>query len=215
MKFLLSLLLFASAIPSAWAEITQAHHELTIRLNPETRELIGADTISLSGKGELVFMLGSQFSIEHLILDHHEMASTISCEHTAEDICSMRLPLGNKQTVHEIALSYKGKLNPLREAADQREALGPVQAVASKEGSYLPASGAWYPQLEINTFTYRLTLDLPKGQKGLVPGRLISEQQTNDRYRAVFDFTHPAEGIELLAGPYEIKERKLTLMESR
>jgi hypothetical protein len=56
---------------------------------------------------------------------------------------------------------------------------------------------------------YSLELDLPAEQRGLAPGRLVDESTANGRYRARFEFPHPAEGIVLLAGPYRIEERRV------
>jgi hypothetical protein len=56
-----------------------------------------------------------------------------------------------------------------------------------------------------------VTLELPPGQRGLVPGRLLEERDDARGYRAAFEFTHPGEGIDLMAGPYTITERTLTL----
>ncbi len=42
-----------------------------------------------------------------------------------------------------------------------------------------------------------------------MPGRLIEERLAQGRYRARFEFHHPAEGIALMAGPYRIEERRV------
>ena len=52
-------------------------------------------------------------------------------------------------------------------------------------------------------------LDLPAGQRGVVPGRMVDEREQADRYLARFSFSHPAEGIALIAGPYRVEERKV------
>jgi hypothetical protein len=56
---------------------------------------------------------------------------------------------------------------------------------------------------------YRVTIDLPQGQRGLVAGRLVEETEVAGRYRARFEFPHPAEGIDLMAGPYRVDTRTL------
>jgi aminopeptidase N len=82
--------------------------------------------------------------------------------------------------------------------------------VASPEGSFLPAAARWYPDAGV-PFTYRITVNLPPGQKGLVEGDLVKESDAADPYRAEFDFPHPADGIHLMAGPYAVGERTLKL----
>jgi hypothetical protein len=83
--------------------------------------------------------------------------------------------------------------------------------LASNEGSVLPASSAWYP-LPGPLFAYRVTVSVPGDQRAVVPGRLVSEiLPTGDsgRYQARFEFTHPATGIDLMAGPWIIREKNL------
>jgi aminopeptidase N len=78
--------------------------------------------------------------------------------------------------------------------------------MADVRGSFLPGGTGWYPEVETTTFTYRMSLDLPADQRGLVPGRLVDERVEAGRYRATFEFAHPAEGIDLVVGPYQVRE---------
>jgi hypothetical protein len=82
--------------------------------------------------------------------------------------------------------------------------------VAAPEGSFLPGAALWHPDPG-RPFSYRVTLALPPGQKGLVPGDLLKEAETAAGYRAEFQFAHPAEGIDLMAGPWVVGERMLKL----
>ena len=54
-----------------------------------------------------------------------------------------------------------------------------------------------------------LNIELPLGQRGLAPGRLVQESERDGRYRASFEFDRPGEGITLIAGPYEVRERRV------
>ena len=57
--------------------------------------------------------------------------------------------------------------------------------------------------------SYRVSVDLPSGQRAVVPGRLLEEGEAGGRARAVFAFAHPAEGIDLIAGPYRVASRRV------
>lgn len=108
-----------------------------------------------------------------------------------------------------VRIEYGGTLPEMDRALDARGVLGAKPPMASEEGSYLPASGGWYP-VPASLFAYRLSLSLPARQRGLVAGRLVSEslpQGSAGRYAAVFEFDHPADGIDLMAGPYVVRER--------
>jgi aminopeptidase N len=53
-------------------------------------------------------------------------------------------------------------------------------------------------------------LSLPADQRGLVAGTLVSEMlpaSASDRYLARFDFARPTAGIDLMAGPYVVREK--------
>ncbi|MSQ59660.1 MAG: M1 family peptidase [Betaproteobacteria bacterium] len=103
-------------------------------------------------------------------------------------------------------LHYELSLPPLKDM-DHRETLGGLVPAASARGSFLPASSLWYPAPKVGAFTYRVKLTLPAGQRGLVPGRLANEIISAASYQAEFVFGAPAQGIDLMAGPYDVAEK--------
>jgi aminopeptidase N len=108
-------------------------------------------------------------------------------------------------------LEYAGTLPALDPKLDHRDVLQGLPPMASPEGSFLPSGGAWYPR-PAALFTYRVTVAVPPDQRALVPGRLQSEEMPADgsgRYRARFEFGEPAEGIDLMAGPWVVRERMM------
>ena len=116
------------------------------------------------------------------------------------------LPAGNKG---QLKLEYGGTLPALNRSLDQRGVLRSLPPMASEEGSFLPGGGAWYPHLGMH-FTFVVSVSLPAGQRAIVPGRLVSEEVSSDpagRYRASFEFMQPADGIDLMAGPWKVRER--------
>ena len=110
-----------------------------------------------------------------------------------------------------LRLEYGGTLPALNPQLDHRNVLQGLPPMASQEGSFLPAGGAWYPQ-PAALFSYRLKLSVPADQRALVPGRLLSEELPAggaSRYRASFAFAQPAAGIDLMAGPWIIREKMM------
>jgi len=108
-----------------------------------------------------------------------------------------------------LRLAYGGTLPALDGKLDHRGVLGGLPPMASSEGCFLPAGAAWYPR-PAPRFAYRVGLSVPADQRALVPGRLESEALPADargRYRASFEFAHPVDGIDLMAGPWVIRER--------
>jgi aminopeptidase N len=105
-----------------------------------------------------------------------------------------------------LRIEYAGVLPALERGIDFRGVLQALPPMAAPEGSFLGAGSGWYPQ-PAPLFTYRVNVEVPAGQRALVAGRLVAERSTSGSYQALFEYAAPAEGIDLMAGPYEIKER--------
>jgi aminopeptidase N len=119
----------------------------------------------------------------------------------------VHLPAGTAR----LRLEYSGTLPTLDRSRDHRGVLLGMPPMTSPQGSFLPAGSAWYPR-PAQLFSYRLSLSVPADQRALVPGRLISEDlplHGAGRYRARFEFAQPGYGIDLMAGPWVIREKMM------
>ena len=108
-----------------------------------------------------------------------------------------------------VRLEYGGTLPALDRSLDERDVLRGLPPMAATEGSFLPGTAGWYPQ-PAPLFAYRVSVSVPGDQRAVVPGRLRSEVLPSDgsgRYRASFEFAQPATGIDLMAGPWVVRER--------
>ena len=181
---------------AAWA---LPHLELDVSLDPATRQLDVRATLS-DGHELRSFRLGREYEITALQVNGrpHALSSRLA---SAE----FPLPAGARR----VELAYRATLPPTP-ALDHRQVLGQRGGTTGQQGSFLPASAGWYPDPGV-LFSYRVALRLPAGQKGLVPGDLREEAEKSAGYRAVFEFPHPAEGIDLMAGPYVVRERALAV----
>ena len=183
----------------AWpcAAFALAQLDLDLRLDPATREFAAtarlADRAGLRG-----FRLAPEFEIVALSIDGR-------AARPSRRGAVVTLPRGTRQ----VAVRYRATLKPLV-ALDHREVLADRSATAAPEGSFLPAAAGWYPDVGA-LFSYRVSLSLPAGQKGLVPGEIVKESDGADGYRAEFAFAEPVEGIDLMAGPYVLAEHRLKL----
>ena len=106
-------------------------------------------------------------------------------------------------------LSYAGTL-PALPAQQRSGSANPASFYASPEGSYLAPEARWYPEPGA-PFTYTLKLRLPAGQKGLAPGRQLREGEQAGQWSAEYAFTHPAEGLWLMAGPFQVAQQTAPL----
>lgn len=117
-----------------------------------------------------------------------------------------------------LVLHYGGTLPALDGARDHRSVLRAMPPMASAQGSYLPAGSAWYPRPDAELFDYAVQLVVKGGQRALVAGRLLEEMLpggAGDDYRARFVFEQLTDGIDLMAGPYAVRERLVTQADGR
>ncbi|MSP67413.1 MAG: M1 family peptidase [Alphaproteobacteria bacterium] len=105
-----------------------------------------------------------------------------------------------------VTLRYGGALARLEPEGDPRRVLGRRAPAAAPEGSYLPAESGWYALTPFAPAGYTLTLHLPAGQRGVVPGDLVEEVADGGGTVARFAFPVSEDGIDLVAGPYGVRE---------
>lgn len=176
-------------------------HEISVSIDPQTRLLEGRDTLNFDSSRGAVLLLSSRFRIASLVVDGRPI------EAHAEPVPGlMRITL---PAARRVELRWSGTLAALDRNVDHRHTLAAGVPASGPEGTFLPAGSGWYPAVEGILERYIVELDLPVGQRGLVPGRLIEERETGGRYRARFEFMNASEGITLLAGPYRIEERRV------
>jgi aminopeptidase N len=180
------------------------HHDLAVRLDPASRELIAEDAITVQGGGIVEFTLARRFSVERVLVDGAPVA--VFPQPAQAQRNRWRIPVGSSLHARMVVVRYRGLLEPLP-PADHREVLRGLPPMADPRGSFLPGGTGWYPEIGTTPFSYRVSLDLPADQRGLVPGRLVNERSEGDRYQAAFTFAHPAEAIDLIAGPYQVREQ--------
>ena len=113
------------------------------------------------------------------------------------------------QPGQKLHIHYEGQLPLLERNRDHRGVLGGMPPMAAPEGSFLASGSGWYPR-PAELFTYRVKLAVPHGQRALVAGKRMSENlpaAAGESYRASFEFSQPSDGIDLMAGPWIVREK--------
>ena len=201
-------------IGAAAASEPAASYRLAVRLDPGRRELSGEAEITIDSEAAFELLLNTRFEAGPLRIDG-EPVELRPHRHGAMKQWSVTAGVAART----LTLSWHGTLAGLAPGVEHRDTLGTQEPVADPRGSFLPAASAWYPLVArggrglLHAFT--LNLDLPAGQHGLVAGHLQSESARGGRVVARFDFPHPAEGIDLIAGPYRITERHVRSSDGR
>ena len=199
--------LFATLVLAASVAAAVPVHDLSVRIDPQTRLLEGRDTIRFDSPRPVTLVLSPRFKVGSLVVDGRRLRAPEPPQkgpHGWEELQRIALPAARR-----VELRWSGALVALDRSLDHRDTLSYGAPASSPEGTYLPAGSGWYPAVDGALESYRLVLDLPAGQRGLVPGRLVEEREAGGRYRARFDFPQPSEGIALMAGPYRVEERRL------
>lgn len=198
------------------AESTRApvHQSIKVHIEPARLELTAEARITVRAGGAAELALADRFKVEHIAANGKALGAPARRE---AGLQVWSLPTAPR--ARRIELRWRGKLEPLDAALTHRQTLEHAAPVAGARGAFLPADSAWYPQVRSSgtpqLMSYDLSLDLPAAQRGLVPGRLRREDTHAGRYRAHFSFPFPAEGIDLLAGPYRVEERQIRSRDNR
>src|SRR5215210_9515829 len=146
-----------SAMAAHEGTVGSAHLDLTLHVDPSTRALRASALLSCQCSGMLTVSLGSRFSADQITVDDVPVRADLE---SAGEQQRWRITLAAGTARHRIALRYRGELAPLTQA-DERGVLGGLPAMTDARGTFLPAGSGWYPELDADTFTYRLTLELP------------------------------------------------------
>jgi len=188
------------------ARATSPNLELVVELDPGTRRLaVRADIVPASR--DFRFQLHEALKVTAASADGTPLP--VRAGERVGSIRAWRVAL--PPTAARLHLEYAGTLPALNAMLDHRDVLQGLPPMASPQGSFLPSGGAWYPR-PAALFAYWVTVSVPADQRALVPGRLQSEDMPADgsgRYRARFEFGEPAEGIDLMAGPWVVRERMM------
>lgn len=194
------LVVAALAVSGARAQISRL--DLEVRLDPGSRALHAVAQFETSD--DPGFALHRSLEVRSATVAGKSVGLLRAGRRGESNLWRIHAPKGTR-----VRIEYGGTLAGLDLSLDARGVLGAMPPMAAERGSFLPASGDWYPA-PAPLFSYRVGLSLPAGQRGLVAGRLVSEsipQTSTGRYAAVFEFDHPADGIDLMAGPYAVRER--------
>jgi len=195
------LLLAAWPVAGAATPLT-VQYDISVRIDPAARTLEGQSVITANGTGDYKLLLNRRFQVKRILLDGEPLGGRRSL---SGGLHRWRIP-GTAGATRRITLEWSGMLAPLDTTLDHRRVLSAAEPVAGEEGTFLPDASAWYPRIAGVRASYRLLLELPGGQRGLVAGRMVEEYIAESRYRARFEFPFPAEGIDLMAGPYRIEQ---------
>ena len=182
----------------------EVQYDITVQIDPVARRIEGRTVIIANTSEELTLMLRRRFEVMSASVDD----SSLGPSATAGGMRGWRIA-GEKQLPRRIEMHWRGELAALDTSLDHHQTLGRNEPASSEAGTFLPDSSGWYPHLADKLASYRVTINLPAGQRGLVAGGLVEESDSSEGYRARFGFPSPTGGIDLMAGPYTVESRAM------
>lgn len=192
----------ASAASTAVADAAEVQYDIYVEIDPVARSIKGRNVITANTAEELTLVIGRRFEVMHAKVD----ADPIGPAATVGHMRAWRIS-GAEKTPRRIEIHWRGELAALDTSLDHRQTLGRNDPATGETGTFLPDSSGWYPYLAGKLASYRLSIELPAGQRGIVPGRIMEESESAEGYRARFEFPSPTGGIDLMAGPYVVQTR--------
>jgi hypothetical protein len=196
------LLLAAGLLAAASAVLAgPARLDVSVTLDPATRELRARGTVTVD-RLATELALNALFAVDSIAVDGRRLdpAGTLR-----DGRRLWRLPAADRD--RRVEIEWRGTLAALEGSVSHRDSLRNARPVADPRGSFLPAASFWHPIVAHGFSSYRVALDLPTGQKGVVPGTLVAETEADGRYRARLEFPYPSDGVDLMAGPYRVEQR--------
>jgi aminopeptidase N len=201
---LVALVAVLAAIASGTLRAAAPSLELDIQLDPGTRRFKAVALVAPASR-DFRFELHESLKVTAATTGGKKLRAAHAGRQGSVRGWRVKVPAG----AVNVRLEYGGTLPALDRNLDERGVLRGLPPMASNEGSFLSATSDWYPQ-PASLFSYRVTVSVPGEQRAVVPGRLLSETVPSDgsgRYRASFEFAQPATGIDLMAGPWVIREK--------
>lgn len=177
--------------------------DLSVKINSLTNEFSAEAILKLEASEKYVFELAPGLEIDSTDVDDVAVLT-----HNIGSVSQPRFEfmLPKQFSAHKLRIRYHGLLLKLDPESGHRDTLAPLRPMASKDGSYLPAGSGWYPESG-KFFSYRLSIQTSADQIAVAPGTPIHEELKGNIRKALFVMDHPVEGIDLMIGPYVLKER--------
>ena len=203
-----------ATMPSFAAPGIPLHYEVDVRLDPLQRTLDAQASIRIDDADALELLLNPVMRIGQATLDQSDLLPGAAAR--GEPI---RLQIPPGEPGRTVRLRWQGALASALPGMRHEDTLGYRALTADQQGSFLPASGLWYPlPLRAREFTphsYTLRVATPSGQIGMTAGMpgdtVVQNGDTVIEYR----FPYPGRGIDLIAGPYRFADRDAAALDGR
>ncbi len=232
--FLCFLCISAVLFPrSAGAEPSRLHHDIQIRVTPDTHQLQVEDKITLpdsgptTAAGKIHFLLHRNLIPEsvtpgvRVIRESDRPRPEFFGGKDPSFLKSVEVPLSHYSftlppRTRTLTLKYRGKIHhPIRKRGKEYgRGFSRTAGTISKKGIFLSGSGFWYPWFGENLISFRLDVRLPENWHAVSQGRRVRNTSQNSQVQVRWDSSAPQEEIYLIGGRFTEYRRKTGAIQS-
>ena len=210
----LILLTLFLATPAAASPNPHLHYDVRLRLDPLQRTLNAEARIRIHDGHALDLLLNPVMRIESAAIGEEELPALSA---RRDEPQRLHVPAGDPgRTVH---LRWLGPLTASPPDMRHEDTLAHRTPTADPQGSFLPASGLWYPvpvrARKLAPHSYIVRITTPNGQLGMTAGMPGDTLTQGEDTTIEYNFPYPGRGIDLIAGPYRIADRNTTTQDGR
>ncbi len=221
-SFALPIVLCTAALASAAEERERIHHDVTVRLDPAGHGISVRDRIHLpaamrSTPIRLQFHSDLELTNEEPAWQIREIKATGSGADVGEHASGVSVRTyeatpkdGTDPGDTPIYVSLIGTIHhPLvTEGAEYARSFSRSPGIISDEGVVLSGASYWLPRVGDELFTYRLTLDLPKGWDAVSQGTRTQHNDVQGRRIVTWDCRDPMDDAYIIAARFTEYERQ-------
>jgi len=182
------------------------HHELYVRLQPETHTLFGVDHITYKpavNRNPLTLRLSPRASILEVTVN-----GTAAAYQFLEGRLTVPMVPGNGGQAR-VSVRYSAVFDdPFPEETPvNTESPGyGVTGIVGPQGTFLLPGAGWYPRSRAESSRFDITVDAPENVIAVTAGRSVGTKRQDGRTRSFWRVDRAAEGLSLSAGPYIVTE---------
>jgi aminopeptidase N len=218
------------------ADVDIRHHDLDVRLDPETHRLSGFDRIRFvaADRAAYSFYLGLPLQVTRAELDGHRVelerieidydsvdnarggggepgASTEDerAEAHPENRAMYRLPPVERGE-HIIGIEYEGVVHDTLKVPEGSRSGIPSETTGliDSEGIYLSgAQSGWYPDAADVYARFSIRVTTPAGIESVTEGKRAAVVRGERETTTEWEVNYPTQHVTLMAGPYVLRER--------
>jgi hypothetical protein len=185
-----------------------AHHDLSVELNPREKRLSAVDEIAIekSRADRLDFKLTRRAENLEVAVNGQSRKSDFE-----DGRLSVHLAGTEKDQKIRVSISYEAVFDdpvPVRPLNADNPGFG-VNATISEQGSFLLAGSGWYPEWVGGQSNYTLKVIAPEGMIAVTAGQSKGQINANGKTQSIWLISDPVEGLSLSVGPYIVREKKV------